>query len=483
MVSSTVPITKEAQPVQRVHKLHQIHQKISQILEDGKQKNTIASLDGVRAFACLAVLFFHLNFFARETHVWVPIHDFGSAIGAIMLAGQSGVTLFFVLSGFLLFMPYAKSLLFHTPWPSLRTFYLRRAFRIIPAYYVILFILILWQHREYLQPQHLQELGLFMTFFMDMPITYQKLNGPFWTLAVEAQFYMWLPLIAFGISLIVRRGVLAWRLVSLVLCLVGLVIWGLASRYWGYELLWNPTHTIFNLPRSFINAILPFAYGSSGKYMEDFAIGMLASCGYIYAQSTPKHNWWNAFVRNISPLLFIVGLGILFFMALWHFNIWYYHYALHPFDPLINYYAQWSEVCLALGFGLCMFAILFGPPLLKRPFEWSVLRWIGLISYSLYMIHVPLLSYFSDHVIKHLHQTHRLLEYGLFVFWAALVIIPLSLLSYVLIEKRFMRLGEKVRRFIDKKPPVVQRSHVQADEGRVADHKLSLAHGHSEQKR
>jgi len=72
-------------------------------------------LDSVRAIACLTVLDFHINLMTRDTHIWNPTNLSHRLISAIALAGASGVTLFFVLSDFLLFMPYAKALL-HVDW-------------------------------------------------------------------------------------------------------------------------------------------------------------------------------------------------------------------------------------------------------------------------------------------------------------------------------------------------------------------------------
>src|SRR6266849_5310957 len=105
--------------------------------ENIQQKNNIAVLDGVRAIACLIVMSYHISLIGADTHLWDPFSPSYPLFGSVIYAGAMGVTLFFVLSGFLLFMPYAKALLsIKANWPSAGSFYLRRAFRIIPAYYL-----------------------------------------------------------------------------------------------------------------------------------------------------------------------------------------------------------------------------------------------------------------------------------------------------------------------------------------------------------
>ncbi len=420
---------------------------ISHLLDDGKQKNSIKVLDGVRAIACLSVLMFHVNFSLSTNYIWLPaVSGVQTFVNAIAIYGQCGVVLFFVLSGFLLFLPYAKALLFDSAWPSLPQFYLRRIFRIVPAYYVALFFMVLLFNREYFQIRYWYDLWLFLTFRQDFPATYQTINGPFWTLAVEFQFYLLLPLIAWVMGLVVRRGKAGWRLIKLTFCLLVMIAWGLFTLYWGE----GKTHIPF-LPGSIVNAVMPYIYGGSGKSLEVFAVGMFLCILYIFLQHAPEVRHWDERLRNSSVPLFLIGLAILSFMTLWHFYTWYYNYTLHFFDPyrnlLIHSWNEWQGIFYALGFGLCLFALLTGPSWLKRPFEWTPLRWIGLISFSLYMWHDPLIECFTAIVLVPLHQSVDLTLplIVLLWIWVLVAILPISLASYLWIEKPGIRLGEKLR--------------------------------------
>jgi peptidoglycan/LPS O-acetylase OafA/YrhL len=412
------------------------------------QKNTIAVLDGVRACAILFVITFHINWTnANYEKLW----DWRTnpLASSVAIAGGTGVTLFFVLSGFLLFLPYAKALLFAGRWPLARTFYVRRALRIMPGYYISLFILILLSAPQYLQPANLPNLGLFLTFFMDSSAsTFRALNGPYWTLAVEWQFYIILPLLALGILLLVRRVPLERRLRAVTLCLFSLMAVGLFVRFWGLYFLGNPTVT-FLVPRPVLNVLLFFSFGRTGKYTEDFAVGMLAALCYIYAQSLPPEHKFVRNLRRSSLWLWGVGMLILVFSAIWHFQAnpptpaW-------PFlNPLMPYFNWLSETLLAFGYGMCIMAILFGPRELQRPFTWQPLRWIGLISYSLYIWHLPLLTLFQTRILPLLPALNYYLAYTLTWAWALVVIIPFCLLSYIFVEKPGIKLGDRWRKALE----------------------------------
>jgi peptidoglycan/LPS O-acetylase OafA/YrhL len=425
-----------------------IYRWLSRLMEGSKKPNSIAVLDGVRAIACLIVVAYHISLISRDTHVWVPNDPSHLILSSVALAGGSGVTLFFVLSGFLLFMPYAKSLLFDSPWPAARHFYLRRAFRIIPAYYLSLFLLILLFHQEYLQRAHWNDVFLFLTFFMDSsPATFEKLNGPFWTLAVEWQYYLLLPIMMLCVGLIVRRGTLRWRIWKLTLCLLGIVGWGLFSRYWGMYYTANTSQT-FVVPRPAMNVALFFLYGQSGKYLEDFAVGMLICMCYIYSQQAGPQHALSVGLRRLSPWLWRAGIVLLFFMAMWHLdwfytNHWTFLDGISRYYGWFNYFNWLGEIFLALGFGLCVIAILYGSTYLQHPFTWRPLRWIGLISFSMYMWHLPLLIIAMNLVTYHFAAWGAYRIYGSYWLWVLLVVIPVSFLMYIWVEKPWIKLGER----------------------------------------
>ncbi len=400
------------------------------------QKTPIAALDGVRAIACLSVIEYHVHYLITSSfNLTLMMGQLGSSI---LMAGWSGVTLFFVLSGFLLFLPYAKHLLFEEQRPSARTFYGRRALRILPGYYLALVLLIVLAHPQYFQWDHLESLSLFLTFLMDAPSSYQQINGPFWSLAVEWQYYLLLPLIAQGFSLVVRYGTSPrqrfWRLLT---CLVGMIIWGVATRYVGNYYTLHPAETLL-VPRSILNVILLITYGSSGKYLEDFAIGMLCCTVYIFTRSTDHDNAIRPYLSRYSTWFWGTGILLLLLMSSWSTDV----FQLIFLKPFIGAHSFLTEFGFASGFGLCIMAILFGSPGLKLLFEWQPLRWVGSISFSLYLWHLPILLFFRDNIIN------KLTDYfptTYLLYWAcvALVIIPFAYLLYRFVEMPWMRLAHR----------------------------------------
>jgi peptidoglycan/LPS O-acetylase OafA/YrhL len=404
----------------------------------GSKKN-IASLDGLRAFAALGVVTLHITYLVG----YIIVNEYKDPwLASFWVFGNTGVQLFFVLSGFLLFMPYAKALLFGETWPSTRTFYWRRALRILPCYYFSLALLVIFVQPVYLHPDHWSRLFLFLTFFMDSSkATFEQIDVPYWSLGVEVQFYLLLPLVALGMRVLVQWAAHTprRRFAAAATACAGLVLYGLAIRYVGLQWAQQPQEGLV--------AIAQFVlFGVRGKFWEDFAVGMFVSLCFIYAQHPEYGQRLQSKLKKISPLLALGALGIITVCSLWNFRASYPVPQLNFLLPIVQYDPWFLDFCVSLGWGLVIATLLFGYTLFRAPFEWQPVRWLGIISYSVYLWHFPMLSFFQRHIFSHLHVSNIVLSHIIYWSFFALVIIPWCVLVYWLVEKPFMRMKDRQKR-------------------------------------
>ena len=432
-------------------------------LVGSQSNNQIPVLDGVRAIACLAVLVFHISLRSTGLHIWKSLLNIHTVAGtityfvvALTWSGDTGMILFFLLSSFLLFLPYAKALLFDSPWPALRHFYLRRIFRILPGYYTVLFLLALFFHPELLSPRNWQYLWTFLTLRMNFALA-GYLDGPIWTLPIEFQFYLLLPILAWFFSLIVRCGTIHWRLLKLTLCLLIMAAWGPLTKYLSLY-LGHTSIVDFFIPPYISIALIPYLSSNTDLYFDVFAIGMLICIFYIYTKYVSITNSWCIWMQRISPLMLIVGLALFSFLSFWRFyfintNSRYFRlprfYIVFPFldshipSIVAHYWADWQTLGYTLSYACCFLALLYGSAKLKRPFECSLLRWIASISFSLYLWHLPFLSLFISTIGPNLQRQgwNPLLLYGVLWCWTLVIIVPTSIMLYRWIEQPGIRLG------------------------------------------
>jgi peptidoglycan/LPS O-acetylase OafA/YrhL len=211
--------------------------------------------------------------------------------------------------------------------------------------------------------------------------------------------------------------------------------WGVLSRVWGAYFTSHPTATIL-LPRRVLDGILFFTYGHRGKYLEDFASGMLAGLCYT-VMLDPANSHALRRMRRLSPWLWRVAVLALLALCM--------QLVPNLFPASRAVFTWWGELIFSLTFASGIVALLFGSSAIRRFFEWAPLRWIGLISYGLYIWHLPLLVVFMHEVGPSLGGLPSSMAYCLYWAWAALVVIPFSAAVHHLVEKPGMRLSERLR--------------------------------------
>lgn len=157
--------------------------------------------DGLRVFAMLGVMWYHIwQQSWLEPSFTLFGHNFN--FNYLVRSGYLLVDIFLFLSAFLLFMPYAKSILTSSPMPSIGSFYKKRAVRILPSYYLCVLVLFVFAciDGKYISvPAMLKDLISHLTFtHMTSPDTYlyTNLNPALWTLAIEFHFYLIFPFLA-----------------------------------------------------------------------------------------------------------------------------------------------------------------------------------------------------------------------------------------------------------------------------------------------
>ena len=160
-----------------------IEPRSNQVLQTFRKR--VPELDGIRGIAILTVLIYHVFAYSMLRRAWTGLPHLAMRITEHV---ARGVDLFFVLSGFLITGILLDSRFDHHYF---RNFYARRALRILPVYYAVLFgILIFYRHSwDYvlLSFFHLSNIAPILGIMM--------VNGAMWSLSVEEHFYLLWPLL------------------------------------------------------------------------------------------------------------------------------------------------------------------------------------------------------------------------------------------------------------------------------------------------
>jgi peptidoglycan/LPS O-acetylase OafA/YrhL len=366
------------------------------------RRDHFACFNGLRAIAAIAVLMTHV---ASSTGA-----DTSTSAGYVFSHLDVGVTVFFLLSGFLLYRPFVAAHLAGRPSPSVGNYLLRRALRILPAYWLALtfFVVVLHTIHFHGRLDVVAYYGLIQIYWGS-----RALGGivPAWSLAVEASFYVFLPVYAALMARWAGAGRRAWHV----------ELWGVAVLYAtgiGTHALLLATH-----PHATVATLwLP-------SQIDLFALGMALAVvsAYVAGNHGPLPRLLAAAGRH-PGMCWAFG-AVAFWTAATQLGL------PRTFGDLPPWGEMGRQVCYALtGLGLLLPAV-FGPQeqgQIRRLLRSRPANFLGLISYGVFLWHLDLLNKLVTwHVLSTLPQARFL---SVLILTSA-VTLPFAAFSYVAVER------------------------------------------------
>ncbi|HKW01844.1 MAG TPA: acyltransferase [Vicinamibacterales bacterium] len=375
----------------------------------------IPVIDGLRFLAISMVVFYHVSGYIFDKSKALASASSVDPSANIFAFGHQGVQLFFVISGFILAMPFMRPSfgLTATRIPLAHYFW-RRVTRLEPPYVLstlVLFVLlttVVATHRPGSLGAPLLASLLYVNNLV-YPGEFPRINAVTWSLEIEIQFYLLAPFLVWGVCAL-KNTVARRAMVLLLITLAAIVSWGL-------ETVWH------------VQAL------TLVHYAQYFLAGILL-CD-VYLLDLPRLRRLDRMpvaVAGVLLLLLITGVE--------HSQTP--HLALKILSPF-----------LILGFYL----IVFGNRVWHRLFSLNVLTLIGGMCYTIYLWHYAVISAVGRLTVARLAVPNFYLH---FAIQAALYVVAVLLVSsvfYLLIEKPCMkrdwpmRLVGRVRhRFVNGRP-------------------------------
>lgn len=350
--------------------------------------------ESVRGIAILLVFCFH---YLGTIRGYEPFTDMPEGLG-LLFGGNTGVTLFFVLSGFLLTRPFVQGAELNS-----LNFYKRRALRILPMYYLCVLLGALFN-----QPASWAS-ALKALFFFDVSLTtLQPMGAVWWSLVVEIQFYLLLPLLIW----LARSA--RWKYV------LWLVLAAAIYSYWRVQ----SAGTVDPLWGSGRDSIL----GRWPCFMVGFGLA------WMERRKRKDTSAKSSLFGLLLIVLSLLGLALLCdiktrTLGMYVYVFWFQHFFYE-----------------ALCWGVFLFAVLNykfpGYALIVNP----LLHRLGLWSYSFYLLHSAVLfvllnnnPYFSVTDLS-LSEPGKVILIG---FVAFMITTTLACLTYHCIERPFLQIKPK----------------------------------------
>lgn len=319
------------------------------------------ALDGIRALAAFAVVLTHIGFITGRSLR-------ADLLGPVLSRGDCGVTIFFLLSGFLLYRPFALYGMGLAPRPLVGQFLWRRGLRIFPALWlaVVVTLALITTYRVRAS-DYLQYLLLIQTYDNH---DYDPNLTQLWTLAVEIAFYALIPILA-ALAARGRRtpeAALRRQFVMLGVLAVEALVFNIAENHTSLihsqALLWLPA------------------------YLDWFALGMALA---VLASVPPSCQTFGSARRVLaewarSPGTCLLIAAVLYLISTLPLGI--------PRTLAPATFTQWTAehyLYAGVAFFLLLPFVLGDGGTLGRALGSRTANVLGNVSYSVYLWHVPLM--------------------------------------------------------------------------------------------
>lgn len=365
----------------------------------------LPGLDLLRAIAIAWVMLFH-------AYIVGGLGTDYPMLQRIASAGWMGVDLFFVLSGYLIGSQLLKSFSRGQPL-ALKDFYVRRAFRVLPAFLVVLALYFAWP--AFREAPGIQPPWQFLTFTVNFLIDYEanKAFSHVWSLCVEEHFYLFFPLLAWWLT---RRPSVA----KFTTVCVAIVCFGIAIR--GYVWLCELA-PVLNVEgaRSFGQRFIEDIYYPTYTRLDGLLAGVV-----LAAIRTYRPTLWTRLETKANAML-LAGIGVA------ACAIWIFQDRTGFIATLLGYPMLSAGLALLVAAGASTHGWM---ATIKVPGA----GWLALVSYSLYLTHKAVYHLVENNLLT------RWDAHGVFAFaiYAVAALTAGALLHHA-VERPFLRLRERLR--------------------------------------
>jgi peptidoglycan/LPS O-acetylase OafA/YrhL len=370
-----------------------------------------SALDSLRGLSTILIVLYHISFVSGYTVAHA------NSSGAYIDRLNIGVAIFFVLSGFLIFRPFAHSLIHGSPLPKTRNYYLKRAARILPGYWLALFVLAGLDALTIVNTS-----GFIRNVFIVHSFTEHNVFTGIrqaWTLAIEMSFYVVVPAFAY---IFVRQTKRRDGPVSVSSLLKALSVLFLSAYV--FRLFIHQTDFWF----------LKTAHIWLPSHMDTLALGMGLAVLVEAPTSSETLSKVRIFLANHTGAFVLSSVFVWFMSANINMAIGLNKSEFH-IELLGHFLYGMASVLLVAPF------CVDSRSLLVKAVSLRLFTWLGTISYGIYLWHMAFLEgNFAEKYMPYTENDGQVLLRFLVVLPASIAI---ASLSYYALERPIMRAVSK----------------------------------------